>query len=87
MAALHAHTHATLAGLRKKAPLDSQQRRACLLLLTENTGAPPLGRLSWEVHPHSPFRRPWSDVDWGARRTQFLGEDVHPQLYLALKQR
>lgn len=39
------------------------------------------------MRPHSPFRLPGLDVDRGARRPQFLGEDVHPHLYLALEQR
>lgn len=40
-----------------------------------------------EVHPHSLFRLPGPDVDWGARMPQFRGEDVHPHLYLSLEQR
>lgn len=79
MATLHAHTHAALAG--RESPAFPAEGR-CRLPGTGNPGACPQ-----EVRPHSPCRLPGPDVNWGARRPQFLGEDVHPHLYLSLEQR
>lgn len=39
----------------------------------------------WGLGCYSPFRLSGADVDWGARRSQLLGENVHPHLDLSLE--
>lgn len=34
---------------------------------------------------YSPFRLPGADVDLRPRRSQHLGEDIHPHLYFSLE--